>query len=256
VLLLYIIDHSSLHLQTSGKAGRQNPRKVSDGCIREPFIGDSKSCNIACEVNSRGLSRSYLDKRIMSVDKKELLKSILEKSIASKSYSRSINPIEYHLKQIEWAVFGTITFRDDYMTYDNKASEEARHIVYHRLIGCTCSKLKIKNRNLIAYMKTEWGKGHRGHLNFLIGKDGITPVTPQELSQKMQVFWAGGLYPLGTAVIEPFRKDLHSEGISYQTKLEFDAFGNALNNSEEFSYMLLKRMATNSETDNEMCLSE
>ena len=60
----------------------------------------------------------------------------------------------------------------------------------------------------------------------------------------------------GTAVIEPFRKDLHSEGISYQTKLEFDSFGNLQNNLEEFSYMLLKRMERNSEGDSELSLAE
>jgi hypothetical protein len=246
-------NYSSLHLLTSGKAERKIPRKGSDGFIREPLFGKSKGCNIVCEVNSRGLSRSRLDKQIIA-DKKELLKSILEKSIASKSYSRSFNPIEYHLKQIEWAVFGTVTFKDVFLTYDNKASEDARWEVYHRLIGFTCSKLKIKNRKLITYAKTEWGNGHRGHINFLIGNDGIAPVTPIELTQKMQGFWTGGLFPIGTAVIEPFRKDLLSEGISYQTKFEFDYFGNQLTNSEYFSYMLQKRMARNSK--NELSLTE
>ena len=72
----------------------------------------------------------------------------------------------------------------------------------------------------------------------------------------MQEFWTGGLYPLGTAVIEPFRKDLHSEGISYQTKLELDWFGNQLNNSEEFSDLLKKRMELNSKSDGEMSLTD
>lgn len=257
MLILSMSDYiSPLNLQTSGKAERQIPRKGSDGFIREPLFGKSKGCNIVCEVNSRGLSRSRLDKHKMTVAKEELLKSILEYSFASKSYSRSFNPIEYHLKQIEWAVFGTVTFKDVFLTYDNKASEDARWEVYHRLIGFTCSKLKIKNRKLITYAKTEWGNGHRGHINFLIGNDGIAPVTPIELAQKMQGFWTGGLCPIGTAVIEPFRKDLHSEGISYQTKLEFDSFGNLLNNPEEFSDLLLKRMARNSESDGELSMAE
>ena len=249
-------NYSSLHLLTSGKAERQNPRKVSVCCKREPRFGDSKDCNnIVCEVNSRGLSRSHFGKQIIA-DKKELLKSILEKSIALKGYSRSFTPIEYQLKQISWAVFGTITFKDACLTYDNKASEEARWKVYHRLIGFTCSKLKLKNRRLIIYAKTEWGNGHRGHINFLIGNDGIAPVAPIELAQKMQGFWTGGLFPIGTACIEPFRKDLHSQVISYQTKLEFDSFGNPQNNSEEFSDLLLKRMERNSKSDGEMSLAE
>jgi len=243
------VNNSSLDPQTSGNAGRKFPRKDSVGYNREPLFGKSNCCNKVCGVNSRGLSRSHLDKQVFA-DKKDILKSILEKSIASKSYSRSINPIEFHLRQIEWAVFGTITFKDDFLTYDNRASEDARRRIYHRLIGYTCSKLKIKNRRLIEYSKTEWGKGHRGHINFLIGMDGIAPITPLELSEKMQGLWTGGLFPIGTACIEPFRKDLHSEGISYQTKYEFDYFGKQLANSEYFSYLLQKRMERNSDDKN------
>jgi len=232
---------SSLNSQTLAD-GQQSAMSSCKGEI----LMEKTRCNDAYEMSSRGLSRSYFDRHTQTVDKNELLKGILERSIKSKSYSRSFNPMEYHLKQIEWAVFGTITFKDDYMTWDNKVSEEKRLKVFHRLIGFTCSKLKIKNRRLIYYKKTEWGSGHRGHINFLIGMDGIEPVTPFELSQKMQGYWTGGLFPLGTAVIEPFRKNLHDEGISYQSKLEFDSFGNQLNNPDEFSEMLLKRMQRNS----------
>jgi hypothetical protein len=206
--------------------------------------------DITHEVDSRRPFRFHPAGHIM-VNKKELLESILEQSFASNGNSRFFNPIAYHLEQINWSVFGTITFKNDSFTYDNKVSEQERSKVFHRLIGCTCTKLRLRNRRLIYYKRTEWGAGQRGHINFLIGKNGTESVTPLELSEKMQTFWTGGLFPIGTAVIEPFRKELHSEGIRYQSKYEFDSQHNLLNDYEEFSDLLLKRIHTNIKSIND-----
>jgi hypothetical protein len=243
-------------------AERQNPRKVSGRCNREPLIGGSQfgsaaleeiptertSCNIACEMNSWQPRQSHFDRRIIT-DKQELVKSFLEPEVCPYR-KRMLNPIAYHLEQVEWAIFGTVTFRNDAFTFDNSLSEELRKNACRKLIGNACTKLRLRHRRLLYYGKSEWGTGHRGHYNFLIGKDGVESVTPSEFANLMQQLWVGGMYPQGTAVIEPFRKDLHKNGIRYQSKYEQDSKGNLLNNPEMFSYILWKRLNENAAWQN------
>ena len=167
----------------------------------------------------------------------------------SNRHSR-LNPIAYHLEQVEWAIFGTITFRNDALTFDNTLSEELRKGACRKLIGKTCTKLGLRHRRLLYYGKSEFGAGNRGHYNFLIGKDGTESVTPSELANVLQQLWTGGMCPQGTAVIEPFRKELHKNGIRYQSKYEHDSAGNLLNNPEMFSYILWKRLTENAAWQN------
>jgi hypothetical protein len=119
-----------------------------------------------------------------------------------------------------------------------------------KLIGRACTKLRLRQRRLLYYGKSEWGTGERGHYNFLIGKDGTASVAPSVLADTLQDLWTGGLYPQGTAKNEPFRPELHKKGISYQSKYEFDCFRERLNNPEMFSYILQKRLLENAESEN------
>jgi hypothetical protein len=80
------------------------------------------------------------------------------------------------------------------------------------------------------------------HYNFLIGLDGIEPATPENLANMLQSPWVGGMNPMGTAVIELFRKELHLNGIHYQSKYEFETQGNPLNNPELFFFILWKHL--------------
>ena len=206
----------------------------------------NKSCNIACEMDSWQTRQSHFDKQTITA-KQEIYRDFLEPVLPSISQSRSYNPFAYHLEKIDWAIFGTITFRDDAFTYDSNLSEELRKNECRKLIGKAATKLRLRQRRLLYYGKSEFGAGNRGHYNFLIGKDGTESVTPSVLAGTLQDLWTGGLHPQGTAVIEPFRAELHKQGIAYQTKHEFDESGNRLNNPEMFSYILEKRIKENAQ---------
>jgi hypothetical protein len=158
------------------------------------------------------------------------------------------NAYAYHLEKVKWAIFGTITFLDDVFTYDTKlAGGEMRRDACRLLICKAASRVGLRPRRLLYYGKSEFGRGKRGHYNFLIGRDGTESVPAGAYAAKMQDMWTGGLKSQGTAVIEPFRADLHKQGIAYQTKHEFDELGNRLNNSEMFSYILEKRIKENAQ---------
>ena len=66
----------------------------------------------------------------------------------------------------------------------------------------------------------------------------------------MQNLWDDGMYSQGTAVIEPFRIELHKNGIKYQCKYEYDSKEKMLNDPELLSYILWKRLIENVEQQN------
>lgn len=154
--------------------------------------------------------------------------------------TRSLNPYAYHLEQIDWLIFGTLTWEQDALTSYTQRAEDLRRKDFYRLIGLTCGRLGLRTRELAIYRKTEWGKGKRGHCNFLIARYGTHNVTASELAKTLQDAWTWGGKPLGRAKIEAFDSQKRLEAVTYQSKREFDSRGNELWMPEDFSPALKK----------------
>lgn len=99
----------------------------------------------------------------------------------------SVNPYAFHLAKVPWAVFGTLTWQRDAAT--TATAEALRRKDFWWLIALTCCRLRLRPRRLAIYRKTEWGRGNRGHCNFLIAQRGIEPVSPVKLAEALQDTW-------------------------------------------------------------------
>jgi hypothetical protein len=157
----------------------------------------------------------------------------------------AFNPFAFHLIQVPWAVFGTLTWERDAATVNTAAAEAIRSRDFFWLIRMACRRLKLRQRRLGIYRKLEWGQGERGHYNFLIAKDGIGTVTPAQLSDTLQKAWTEDSRK-GLAKIEPFDAERGLAGVTYQSKPEYDARGQEIWLPEYFSPALTKRFEQNS----------
>lgn len=142
----------------------------------------------------------------------------------------------YHLAKIDWAIFGTASWMDDSATRYSEAAKQIRQRDFRQFIWHTCSRLKLRPRNLAIYGKTEWGADMRGHYNFLIGRQGTEKTTPEIMAAILQDFWSN---QHGLCKIEPFDVNRQCEGVRYQSKQEYDASGNPLWHPEFISPALL-----------------
>lgn len=148
---------------------------------------------------------------------------------------KELNPIAYHLAKIDWAIFGTLSWMDDSATRYSEAAEQIGQRDFRRFILHTCTRLKLRPRNLAIYGKTEWGGGMRGHYNFLVARHGTKDTPPELLAATMLKYWSK---KHGLAKIEPFDAKRQWDGVSYQSKQEFDDSGNRLWHPEYFSRAL------------------
>lgn len=176
---------------------------------------------------------------------KESQCNILEAKLLEQDYPP--NAYAYHLAQIEWAVFGVLTWMDDARTYRTIAACNRRSQDFNRLVGMTCGRLKLRPRHLAIYRKTEWGQGQRAHCHFLVGRHGAESVAPSRLAEAMTDLWTNGPQRRGTATIEPFKPEGLLRGVTYQSKLESDSFGNPLLPDDYFSPALNRLFKLNAQ---------
>lgn len=158
-------------------------------------------------------------------------------------HKRTLNPYAYHLAKVDWSVFGTLTWEQDIFCDYTLDAELLRRGDFYWLICVACKKLKLRQRRLAIYRRTEFSQGMRGHCNFLIAKRGAEKVTSRELAHTLTRIWTQESWK-GLAVIQPFDIERHLNGITYQSKREFDSFGNELWLFEEFT-PALKRLFQN-----------
>lgn len=158
----------------------------------------------------------------------------------------SLNPIAIHLAKIDWTLFGTLTWEKDSATTSSPRAEQIRQEDFLRLIGHACGRLRLRQRNLAIYGKSEWGAGMRGHYNFLVARHGTKNKTPEKMAEIMHDYW---LRNHGISKIKPFDANRHWKGVKYQSKQEFDASGNPLLHSEYRSKALMSLLRKNAEAD-------
>lgn len=165
---------------------------------------------------------------------KPLVRSLL-------AQGKQMNPLTYHLHEIDWALFVTLTWDNDAMSsFYYSDTEQLRQRDFFWAMRQTCTKLNIRMRDLVWYYKTESGQNQRAHGNVLIGKQGLKAITALEFARILENVWTMGRYPKGLAQVAAFNPDLHLQGILYQTKNEFDSKGVPLPFAEELSGPLKK----------------
>ena len=152
--------------------------------------------DIVCEPDSWHISQFSSDK--CTVLKRETESSLVA-SLLPRLQDRSFNPWAYHLYKIDWSVFGTGTYENDYLAYNTDRAEKLRQIDFRYFIACVCAKHRLRIKNLLFYGKTEWGANKRGHYNFLIGRRGTEKVSPEILAASMQELWSTGEHRRGRA---------------------------------------------------------
>jgi len=154
---------------------------------------------------------------------------------------KNLNPIACHLEKISWAVFGTLTWDNDSATRFAPLAERIHKKDFQWLVCKSASRLRLQTRNVAFYGKTEWGAAMHGHFNFLIARQGTGKVSSEVLAATMQELWTARRL---RAEIEPFDANRQRQGVSYQSKLEFEANGEPICPAEIISralnVMLLK----------------
>jgi hypothetical protein len=151
----------------------------------------------------------------------------------------------FHLEKVAWSIFGTLSWEKDAATRYSESAEQLRRDDFSWFVGKSCGRLKLRPRNLAIYGKTEWGADRRGHYNFLIGLQGTEKTTPEIMAANMQEIW---FMQHGLCKIEPFDVNRQHDGVSYQTKQEYDASGNPLWHPEYISPVLHALFRKNAES--------
>jgi len=162
-------------------------------------------------------------------------------------YPSTNNPIAYHLAQVNWSIFGTLTWQVDSRSINTATAKTLRMNDFRWLMLNACAILRIKTKRLAFYRKTEWGGGDRAHYNFLIAKDGLpADVTAKTLADTLSRVWRQPSGHRGLCEIEPFDNETHLQGVLYQCKYEFDATSSQFECDEYRSPALSKILQKNS----------
>lgn len=149
----------------------------------------------------------------------------------------SFNAITYPLHKVDWLIFGTFTFQDTWFIAQSHRAEKARESALYSLLCGVCKRHHLRLRDLAFYAKHEFGASGRSHLNLLIAAKGCKTISAETLADSLQQMWTNG-----TAKVESFRQDWQFAGTAYQTKYEFSAQGQNLENTEIISPALLRQL--------------
>lgn len=152
------------------------------------------------------------------------------------------HPELYHLLSIEWATFGTLTWRFEFRRKPTFKAEGFRRWDFRRLLNVARQRLKVRWKKLAYLHATEFGTADECHFHFLMAREGLE-CAPELVAGTLREIWTGALFDQqnhrhvgGTAVIEPFDPSLHWQGASYCMKREFDRWGQP---RERFQFMSL-----------------
>lgn len=147
-------------------------------------------------------------------------------------YRQRFHPYLYRLADVEWAVFGTFTWKAPSRRRDTWKAEELRRHDFRDFLGALCGRLKLKRKHLALYHTMEWGAAQECHFHFLIARGAFKPESDAELAQTIQDLWTKDFEPFdskvagaGTAVVVPYDKAKEHPAVEYCLKREFDSFG-------------------------------
>src|ERR1700733_5156843 len=147
-----------------------------------------------------------------------------------------VHPIVYSLLNIEWSVFGSLTWEHPEYRKDTQTSERLRFKDFNLLIRRTCQLLHLDKDAIQFYVTSERGDSCECHLHFLIARNGLRGVPVTKVCLTQNYLWASNLQLTtkaiesnrtlkgfrGVAKIEPFDQKRQVEGVCYVCKREID----------------------------------
>ena len=135
-----------------------------------------------------------------------------------------------HLIRVDWAVMGTLTWRDDALRQDSDWAQQQRERDFERLLYLTEVDLRLRPKWVRWYRATERFGGGGCHLHFAIARRGLDFVEPQRLAEHLQYVWTKAFannrtWGRGTADVKVFERAKQLEGVAYLTKIEYSSDG-------------------------------
>jgi hypothetical protein len=149
--------------------------------------------------------------------------------IISKIDFSKVHPIVYSLLNIEWSIFGSLTWENPEYRRDTPASERLRFKDFNLLIRRTCQLLPLDKDKIEFYVTSERGDSCECHIHFLIARNGLEDISVDTVCLTQKYLWASNLQLTanyfesnrtlggfrGVAKIEPFDQKRHIEGVCY-----------------------------------------
>jgi hypothetical protein len=166
---------------------------------------------------------------------KGLKEQLLELCIGVK---RTVFPEAMDLIDLNFAVIGGLTWHSAFCRTHYAHAHKARLKDFNRLCKKTCEKLKIKYRNLLFCFHDEPSPAGEWHVHFLIGANGVEPVSHAVLAATLHDVWTRR-FNNGTADIQVFDPNRQLDGVSYVVAVTRDAKGNEIENPPVRSTALL-----------------
>lgn len=174
----------------------------------------------------------------------------LEGSLYSAS-RRTSSATAYNLSFIPWDVFGTLTFGSSFLRWDSMDARDKRKSLFFRFLFQTARASGLRSKNLLAFVRTEFGESDKAHFHFLISFGGRNSGPVDEFVRAGKELWThpslwrdefGSRRNKWQAKIEPFRAAEAREGIAYVTKNENDRHGTPRVPEEFFSDRLKREV--------------
>ena len=147
--------------------------------------------------------------------------------------SRKHHPYLYHFRDVDWAIFGSVTWSRPARRcpYSARAGQCRRKDI-EGVLYRTCVDLDLRKEHLAYYWATEFGAAGECHMHFLVASDGLGDVAPAEFARVFTEMWTRDFRSLGcqkpgvgTAVVKPYDQAYEDRGAAYCLKREYDDSG-------------------------------
>lgn len=117
---------------------------------------------------------------------KELKSRLLERCVGKK---RTVHPYAESLIDMEWAVFGGLSWANEFCRTDSRAAQRIRFQDFRSLYKIAYQPLSIRFFSILFYFRSEPSPAGEWHSHFLIAAKGIEPVRPDVLASTLQNLW-------------------------------------------------------------------
>lgn len=168
--------------------------------------------------------------------------------------TRRYHPELFHLRKVQWAVFGTLTWRYEDRRQDTEQAQKNRTQDFKQLLKLLRCKLRFRGKQIKFYHATEFGTSGQGHLHFLLAKHGLEAFSDQGIASLLKFIWELEIVlegkvrvGAGGAEILPYDQAKEGRGVAYCLKREFDDQGQERERLDVFSRNLKNWLIENPE---------
>jgi hypothetical protein len=148
--------------------------------------------------------------------------------------ARYRHPLWIHLNQVNWSVWGTLTWHSGLRRLDTGLSEKLRRIDFTQLLTQTRALFNVHGKHIFYYHATEFGDSGQCHFHFLIKNRKPDIVSNERFARNMEVLWNTSFKPFdrsddcggaGKADVQAYNNKHDNPAVNYCTKREFDCHG-------------------------------